>query len=184
MIAYLDIETTSRKASEGMVIAIGLLKDGEEPKVRFADSLGEERRALEWLQEELGGCDKIVTWFGSGFDVPFLISRAALHNIDLSKLSEIPQLDLFDWSRGHLLLSSYRLESVARFLGIQRSLEFHGGDVLTLFKLVERGDLEARKLIVDHCKEDLILLKRVHERLKPQVERSRGGLPRKTSLEE
>ncbi len=173
MIAYLDIETNSRKASEGMVIAIGLLKDGEEPKVRFADSVEEERKSLKWLGDELEGCDCVVTWFGSGFDIPFLISRAALHNIDLSKLSEIPMLDLFDWCRGHMLLSSYKLESVARFFGIYRSLEFHGGDVLTLFKLVERGDLEARRLIVDHCKEDLLLLKRVHERLKPQLER--GG---------
>lgn len=171
MIAYLDIETTSRKASEGMVIAIGLLKDGEEPKVRFADSFEEERKALEWLQEELKGCERIITWFGSGFDIPFLMSRAALHNVDLSTLSETSMLDLFDWCRGHMLLSSYKLESVARFFGIQRILEFHGGDVGALFKLVRRGNLETRKLIVDHCKEDLLLLKRVYERLKPQLGR-------------
>ncbi len=40
-----------------------------------------------------------------------------------------------------------------------------------LFKLAARGDHEARKLIVDHCKEDLLLLKHVYERLKPQIER-------------
>ena len=170
LIAYVDIETSSRKANEGMVIAIGLLKEGGEPEVRFADSFEEERKALGWFKGELEGCDKIVTWFGSGFDVPFLISRAALHRVDLSKLQETPMLDLFDWCKGHMLLSSFRLESVARFFGIQRSLEFHGGDVLTLFKLVGRGDLEARKLIVEHCKEDLLLLKQVYERLKPQLE--------------
>lgn len=163
----MDIETTQMKADRGMIVAIGLLK-GEEPEVRFAGTPEEERKALEWLRDGLEGCDKLVTWYGSGFDIPFLLARAALHGVDLRKLIEIQMLDLCEWSRGHLLLSSYKLESVARFFGVQRELEFHGGDVSALSKLAARGDHEARKLIVDHCKEDLLLLKRVYERLKPQ----------------
>lgn len=171
MIMFLDIETSAVKADRGMIVAVGLLK-GEEPEVKFADTPEEERKVLEWLRDELKGCNKLVTWFGPGFDIPFLLARAAFHQVDLSKLIEIPMLDLCEWSRGHLLLSSYRLSSVARFLGIQKPANFHGADVLTLFKLVERGDLEARRLIVEHCKEDIVVLKRVHEKLKPQVERS------------
>lgn len=173
VIVYLDIETSSKKANEGIIVAIGLLTR-DEPDVRFADSLEEERKALEWLREKLKDCEMLVTWYGSGFDIPFLTSRALIHNIDLSRLTELPMLDLCEWSRANLLLSSYALESVARFLGISKPTEFRGADVLTLFKLVERGDLEARKLIVDHCKEDLLLLKRVYERLEPQLGRRRG----------
>ena len=170
MIAYLDIETSAVKADRGMVVAVGLLK-GEEPEVRFADTPEEERKVLEWLRDELKGSSKLVTWFGPGFDIPFLLARAACHQVNLRGLIEIPMLDLCEWSRGHLLLSSYRLESVARFFGFQRIVEFHGGDVSALSKLAARGDHEARKLIVDHCKEDLLLLKRVYERLEPQLER-------------
>jgi uncharacterized protein YprB with RNaseH-like and TPR domain len=159
------------KADRGMVVAVGLLK-GEEPEVRFADTPEEERKVLEWLYDELEGCSELVTWYGTGFDVPFLLARAALYGVDLRRLIETPMLDLCEWSRGHLLLSSYRLESVARFFGIQRTVEFHGSDVSALFKLAARGDHEARKLIVDHCKEDLFLLKRVYERLEPQIKRS------------
>jgi len=186
VVAYVDIETISKKADEGMIIAIGLLTD-DEPEVRFADSLEEERRALEWLRDKLEGCEMLVTWYGSGFDIPFLVTRALAHNINLTKLTEIPMLDLCQWSRTNLLLSSYSLESVARFLGISGGKgfkEFRGTDILALFKLVERGDLEARKLIVEHCKEDITVLKLVHERLKPLVERSRWGSSRKTSKEE
>ena len=168
----MDIETSAMKADRGMIVAVGLLK-GEEPEVRFADVNEEERKVLEWLRDELEDCSKLVTWFGPGFDVPFLLARAALHQVDLSMLIEIPMLDLCEWSRGHLLLSSYRLESVARFFGFQRTLEFHGGDVSALSKLAARGDHEAQKLIVDHCKEDLLLLKHVYERLEPQLEHSR-----------
>lgn len=181
--AYLDIETSGKKADEGMVVAIGVLAD-EKPEVRFAGTPEEERKALGWLLEKLKDCELLVTWYGSGFDIPFLLTRALVHHVDFTKLTRVKMLDLCEWSRAHLLLSSYRLSSVARFLGISMFTNFHGGDVLTLFKLVERGDMEARKLIVDHCKEDLVLLKRVHEKLKPQVERSWRGSPQMNSTEE
>lgn len=176
---YLDIETTSKKADDGVIIAIGMMK-GDRVEVRFADSFEEEKRALEWLSKELRGCDEIVTWYGSGFDIPFLITRALVHGIDLN-FTEASLLDLCEWSRGALLLTSYSLEAVANFLGISWSKEFHGSDILTLFKQVKRGDLEARKLIVEHCREDVIVLKRVHERLLPLIKSSRWGLKRKTS---
>jgi uncharacterized protein YprB with RNaseH-like and TPR domain len=175
VVAYLDIETNAKNANEGMVVAIGLLT-GDEPEVMFAGSFEEEMKALEWLKNKLEDCEIIVTWYGSGFDIPFLSTRAIVHNIDLTELTEIPMLDLCQWSRANLLLSSYSLESIARFLGISGGKgfkEFRGTDILALFKLVERGDLEARKLIVEHCKEDIVVLKLVHEKLKPLVECSR-----------
>ncbi len=171
VVAYLDIETSSKKGDDGMVVAVGLLTD-EKPEVMFAGTLEEEKKVLEWLKDKLKDYELIVTWYGSGFDIPFLSTRAIVHNVDLTKLTELQMLDLCEWSRASLLLSSYKLTSVARFLKVSMPTNFHGGDVLTLFKLVERGDLEARKLIVDHCKEDLTLLKRVHEKLKPLVKRS------------
>ncbi len=172
VLAYLDIETSSLKASDGIVIAIGLMP-GEDPEVRFADSLEEERRALEWLKSKLEGCDTLVTWYGSGFDIPFLVTRALFHSMDISKLTEIPMLDLHEWSRANLLLGSYSLESVSRFLGVGKFKDFKGEDIRALFRMVERGNVEARKLIVDHCRDDIIMLKSVHERLKAHVDRSR-----------
>jgi uncharacterized protein YprB with RNaseH-like and TPR domain len=181
-VMYLDIETSSKHANEGMVITIGLLMKGE-PEIRFALTLQEERKALEWLRERLEGCDKLVTWYGSGFDIPFLLTRAVVHEVDLSLLAEVPMLDLCEWSRANLSFSSYSLESVARFLGIsgRRGFkEFRGPDILTLFKLVERGDSEAQERILEHCKEDLRVLKLIYERLKPLVERSGWGLAKLT----
>jgi uncharacterized protein YprB with RNaseH-like and TPR domain len=177
--AYLDIETTSKKANEGMVITIGILVD-EEPELKFAGNEEEEKAALQWLKEKLRGCELIVTWYGSGFDIPFLQTRGLAHGILLEELAEIPLLDLCEWSRAHLLLSSYSLKSVARFLRVWGEAEFTGPDMPTLFKLSSRGDSEAKYLIVQHCREDLILLKRVHEKLRPLLER-RGGSPRRPS---
>ena len=169
-----------------MMIAIGLLM-GSTPDVRFAGSLEEEKKILEWLKNKLNNCDLVVTWYGSGFDIPFICTRALVHNVDLNILNEIQMLDLCQWSRAKLLLSSYSLESVAKFLGISGGRgfkEFHGTDILALFKLAERGDNEARKLIIEHCEEDIVVLELVHEKLKPMIERSGWGWPRRTSREE
>ena len=181
-VAYLDIETTSKKADEGMVIVIGILTD-EEPELVFAGTLEEEKNILKWLKDKLNGCELIVTWYGSGFDIPFLQTRALVHGIDLNELTEIPMLDLCEWSKANLLLSSYSLQSVARFLGVWEAGDVAGPDVHTLYKLSTRGYQEAKRLIIQHCREDIILLKRVHDKLKPLVEQT-GGSPRKPSPEE
>jgi uncharacterized protein YprB with RNaseH-like and TPR domain len=167
MQVYLDIETLSLKANEGMIVAIGILKD-KEAQVRFSSASDEEAKSIRWLQDELKDCKQLITWYGSGFDLPFLVTRAALHRIDL-KIADLPMLDLYRWCKENLLLSSYGLESVAKFFGIRRKLEFQGRDVSTLFKLASTGDIKSRKLIIDHCKEDLWLLKEVHQRLKPLI---------------
>jgi uncharacterized protein YprB with RNaseH-like and TPR domain len=182
-VCYLDIETSSQKANTGMVITIGLSMNGE-MDVRFAANADEEKKLLEWFKGKLDDCELIVTWYGSGFDIPFLLTRAIAQNVDLTRLAEVPMLDLCEWSRANLLLSSYSLDSVAWFLGMDWSKDFHGADILALFKLVERGDHEARRLIVEHCREDVEVLKQVHERLKPLVKSSGWGYPRKPSKEE
>ncbi|MEM2250863.1 MAG: ribonuclease H-like domain-containing protein [Candidatus Hadarchaeales archaeon] len=176
---YLDIETTSRKADEGMIIAIGVLT-GDEPEVVFAETLEEEKRILLWLKDKLKDCELIITWYGSGFDIPFLITRGIVHGLDMSQLEEIPMLDLCEWCKAKLLLSSNSLQAVAKFLGVWEAGNFSGADVGTLFKMSSKGNFEARRQIVQHCREDLLALKRVHGKL----EQIFGGFLRKNSNKE
>jgi len=161
--AYLDIETSGKWADEGRVVAIGILK--ERPQVRVCLTLGEERRTLEWLAQQLKDVTRIVTWFGSGFDLPFLKARAAVHKVNLRILDEIPSLDLYEWCKKNLLLSKYSLEAVAGLFGMRRRVPFEGGDVSALLKLASSGDTRAASRIADHCREDLYLLREVHRRL-------------------
>lgn len=171
---YLDIETSAKTADQGSVVALGTLR-GEGPRVRFCSTQEEERKALEELSLELRDCDLLVTWYGSGFDLPFLKARALLLGVDLRSLLSLPSLDLYLWCRDHLLLSSYRLDSVARFFGLARKVEFEGKDVSTLFRLALRGDSTSRELILQHCAEDLELLREVHRRMERWVEHAGGG---------
>ncbi|MEM3012451.1 MAG: hypothetical protein QW084_03710, partial [Candidatus Hadarchaeales archaeon] len=51
-----------------------------------------------------------------------------------------------------------------------RKVEFEGKDVSTLFRLALRGDQTSKELILQHCAEDLELLREVHRRMERWVE--------------
>jgi uncharacterized protein YprB with RNaseH-like and TPR domain len=153
-------------------VAIGLLRDGK-VEVKFAGRQN-ERELLEWLRAELKGCDCVVTWYGSKFDLPFILSRAISLRVDMRELPKMRSIDLYDWCREYLKLSSYKLEDVANFIGARREVEFRGNDVHALSLLAARGNKEAMAAIMDHCKEDLILLKKIYEKLEPYLEVPRG----------
>lgn len=167
---FLDIETTGKKADQGMITAIGLLREGK-PEVRFAGSLEEERELLEWLRGELSARDRLVTWYGSGFDIPFLLARAAAHQVDLGVLLKVRMLDLCEWCRANLALSCHGLASVARFLGIETREEFSGEDMPTLWKLAAQGDARSKEIILKHCENDLLTLRAIHDKLRSSLKR-------------
>ncbi len=164
---YLDIETTSLDADHGPIVAIGLLKN-ENIDVRFASNTDEEKAIIEWLENEING-DTIVTWYGSGFDEPFLVARAAMMGINLSNFVKAPKLDLCEWSKEHLKLSKHGLESVAKFFGLSRKINYRGSDVPALYRLASSGDEKSKKLIIEHCTDDLRLLRAIHDKLKPYI---------------
>jgi uncharacterized protein YprB with RNaseH-like and TPR domain len=64
---YLDIETTGMTARVGRLTVVGLYRNGRMTSLVQGDNLTEDR-----LHEELEQTDLLVTFFGSGFDIPYL----------------------------------------------------------------------------------------------------------------
>lgn len=164
---FLDIETSSLKADRGRVTAIGLLK-GKNLTIRPAWTPEKEKSLIEWMNSELG-TNTIVTWYGSKFDIPFLLTRSALWEIDSDPLLEAPKLDLYQKCEKNLKLSSYSLKSVAKFFNIETKSEFSGKDMVGLLKLAKKGNEKAKSDILNHCKDDLITLREVYQRLEPYI---------------
>src|SRR5262245_63684754 len=63
---YLDIETTGMSAREGHVTVVGLYRNGHMTSLIHGETLTEDR-----LHDELEQTDLLITFFGSGFDIPY-----------------------------------------------------------------------------------------------------------------
>jgi len=165
---FLDIETTGRKADSGQITAIGIIKD-DKIEVKFVDSLENEKDVLTWLKKELKDCNMIVSWFGSGFDLPYILSRAIINDLDLHELLEIPSLDLCKFCQNNLSLTKYSLVEVAKSFDVPKNSEISGKDMLTLYIKAVRGDEKAKKTIIEHCLGDLETLKKIYQKLEPYL---------------
>ena len=67
---YLDIETTGASPYEGDVTVVGLHRNGRTISLVRGETLTADR-----LQVELNQARLLITFFGTGFDVPFLTAR-------------------------------------------------------------------------------------------------------------
>jgi uncharacterized protein YprB with RNaseH-like and TPR domain len=67
---YLDIETTGTPAREGHVTVVGLYRNGRMTSLVRRETLTEDR-----LHAELEQTDLFITFFGSGFDIPYLQAK-------------------------------------------------------------------------------------------------------------
>lgn len=163
MSIYLDIETTSLHADIGSVIVIGLLVDDKE-YFFFVDSPKMEKETLEKFINFIRDFKdrKIYIW-NSDFDIPFLLTRCLKYRIDASIFSSLKIVDLLKFAREKLKLSSNSLENVSRFFELDKKYDLKGKDTLMLYQEYLEGKSENKEKIIEHCRDDLLRLKELHE---------------------
>jgi uncharacterized protein YprB with RNaseH-like and TPR domain len=149
--AYLDIETTGGGWWEQAVTVVGLY-DGSTMR-QFV--LGHN---LMDFPEALAEVDVLVTFNGTQFDLPVL--RAYFPDLVLPPL----HLDL----RFILARLGYRggLKRIEPLFGIRRAPEvvgLNGYDAVLLWDRFQRGDLTARKLLLQYNEEDVLNLETLME---------------------
>ena len=150
--AYLDIETTGLSPTEGMVTVVGIyVCHGDEDRV--TQLVGKDITKHSIL-EALENVDKIYTYNGSRFDLPFIHSCLG---INLAQI--FPHHDLMYACWRNNLYGG--LKSVERQLGIKRHLrDMNGYEAVRLWwKYVESFDLEALNTLLEYNKEDVVNLK-------------------------
>jgi uncharacterized protein len=114
-IIYLDIETTGAAAEYGHVTVVGLHRDGRTTTLIHGRDLTTDR-----LQEEFDQGELLVTFFGTGFDVPYLRSRFPRLRLTL------PHFDLC--CAGRRLGLRGGLKYIEREVGIERASAIQGLD--------------------------------------------------------
>jgi len=108
--------------------------------------------------------DRIVTHYGTYFDVPFLRTRAMIHNIDFPKYGELYHTDVWKIAKSKLCLHSNRQDIIAESL--------YGKTVKTRishpdWRKAMMGNKEAVMNVLDHCQKDVQDLRRNYNSLLP-----------------
>ena len=161
---FLDIETDGLSHKNKLVI-IGLIqynKKGTAHLIQlFNDDYQSEREMLLELIQILRfhDTDYYVSFNGNSFDFPFLNARFRHYKIDfqLSKAANIDLLRLSRQNQANLGIPDFKLKSVEKFVGINRTDTISGRDSILMYQAYIEGKSEALKqAILLHNYDDLI----------------------------
>ncbi|HET6383815.1 MAG TPA: ribonuclease H-like domain-containing protein [Armatimonadota bacterium] len=141
-VGFLDIETDG-----GVTVTVIGLYDGNRVRQYVRGD------NLDLFEEEIAGYEMLVTFFGSGFDIPML--RRTFRSLPFDML----HLDLC-----HALRKiGYRggLKAIERSVGLERSAEttgLGGWDAVRLWQEYQAGSEEALALLLAYNAEDIVNL--------------------------
>lgn len=169
-VGHLDIETNGFNA-DFHVMLCWCLKENQKDHIDYDKLTPEDRtvknkiridkRLTQSLVDAISKYDVIVTWYGEGFDLPFVRSRAIFHDIEFPNYGNIISIDAWRIARQRLKIHSNRLDSVAEFFGVnsKTKLDFNAW-VGAVF-----GDEPSLNRVLEHNKQDVITLDKCYNRL-------------------
>lgn len=155
----------------GLVTCIGLAFDDEPVQTRVSPNANTEADLLRWLLGQLDsrGRPPVVGHNLRGFDVPFLRARAMRHGVsDLAQMlyqekpwstGIIDTLDAPLCPRDPHSKKGWGLVPLAKFLGVEVTETTPGEDCPKAWYEMRYRD------IVEHCAEDVRVLREVHRAL-------------------
>lgn len=175
-VGYLDIESDGLKVDFSTMLSWAIKEKGGNTtidavtKEELFDERG-DKRIIQSCIDEMRKYAVIVTYYGTGFDIPFLRAKAMHYNFtnfphyvfDGKKMvPELMHFDLYYTCKSKLAaLSSKRLENVCDYLGIVGKTPLSKD----MWRLAKYGNTEALAGVIEHNVGDVQILEQVHDRL-------------------
>jgi len=156
-IGILDIETTGLKANWSHMLS-WCIKDHNEDTIHHGLLTRREvrdkndARIVKSVIKKMEEYDRLVTYYGTRFDLPYIRSRALAQGIDFPAYRDIYHTDMYYIARSKFAIHSNRLGAVCEFFGIEAK-----GHRMTpeLWVRAGRGEQGALDTILLHNKEDV-----------------------------
>lgn len=152
---FLDIETTGVKRYTDYAWCIGFARIDKLniiSKQIFLNNKDDEYESLKLLNEELKNTNRIITFNGNTFDLPFLFERAKTYGLELTQPED--KYDLYKLIRKnnkYLMIKRINLQTVEKFMNIKRDDPLSGKDTLSLYKIaVETKYDYIKKSLLNH----------------------------------
>lgn len=165
-VGYFDIEASNLSSDFGIVLCYCIKHDGgtisNKITPREIKDGTHDKRLLKDLCKDLRKFDRVITWYGSKFDLPFVRSRSILFKLNFPIFQEVKHTDAYMVAKRILrTLHSKRLGVVADFYGIKA--KEHPLKPTIWIKCLS-GNQKAIDFVETHCKEDVTSLQEVCER--------------------
>lgn len=161
-IGFLDIESTNLKSSFGIVLSYCILGDELSKRIITPEEIRSgifDKSLLEQFCQDIRNFNRVITWNGLWFDLPFLRTRCDLYSLDFPVFREILHTDALVLARKvYATLHSKRLGEVCKFFGIESK-----DHPLTpnIWLRCLSGNQEALDYVGIHNEEDVRSLKRL-----------------------
>ncbi len=166
-IGFLDIEASNFQADFGIVFSYCIKElDGElianviKPKEIRNGSY--DKRLIKEFIEDIKKFDRIVGYYATRFDIPFLRARAVYYNLRFPPYGTHFFNDVYYLVRNRLQLHRNRLEDACRYFDIPCK---HHPLIPTVWLKAMKGDKEALDYILEHNKEDVISLEALWKKI-------------------
>jgi len=177
-IGFLDIETSNFKADVGFMLSWALQLEGENEvhsdvitKQELFD-LQFDKRIVKSLVDAIKPTDALVTYYGTGFDFPFLRTRCLYWNINYPIYGSIYNFDLYYRVKALLKLSRNSLRSATNFFGLHEKTDVD----LAIWNLARYGDKKSLDSVVEHNVDDVLALSGVFYKLEDYSKWSRRSI--------
>ncbi len=166
-VGYLDLEASNLNANFGICFSWVIKEQGVD-KLDYAVVTKEEmrngildKRVIQDFVNTIQKYTIVYTYYGSRFDVPFLRTRALMHEIEFPALGETQHRDLYYLVRSKMKLNRNSLENATGALGIEGKTHINW----KFWIRAMTGDKQALDYILEHNKYDVIILEKLHEKL-------------------
>lgn len=167
-----DLECTGLKADFGTLLCVGYKWLGEETATvlsvtdykNWRKDMWDDNRLVRGFMDVYNSADMVVTFYGKGFDQPFLYAKLLKHHIPIP--DNIPHVDLFFTVKSNMALSRKSLANVSYYLDLEAKKTPLDGQIWVKAGM---GDEESIAYIVDHCRADIDLTEELYLRLRPLI---------------
>jgi len=174
-LGYLDIESSGLDADNDWMLS-WCIKPADSSKIAYGnvtyddifDGPGKVNRQFDKLMIfelllEMQNYTGLVTYYGTGFDIPFIRSKAMKYNLVFPEYKKIAHIDLYYQVRSKMKLSHSSLSAATKHLDIagKTHLDFK------YWKLACLGDKKAMEELLHHNKQDVVILQKLHKELEP-----------------